>query len=254
MATIRWCPIFPKWDSYQPLTSNLPCLVFQSIFSTSRIMSSVAATIERCCNGVLRHGWRAALQAPAARGFTRTCGAGEIAQWCWAGKYGSNTLFVRVYVNWGWMVTGKIWRKPCVLQSIYTHTHFENRFRMMGWLAAAVAAVPGPKRVKKQPEETAFWYYFGWVRLFQEWPAQSVGCRWWFWLRCRGQVFLSLAPWPCDGSWSWDAAGKGHPNSLVAYQLKGKIHRWWIIFRGKTMDFQLYVSLPGWVWSMHLPL
>ena len=19
MATIRWCPIFPKWDSYQPL-------------------------------------------------------------------------------------------------------------------------------------------------------------------------------------------------------------------------------------------
>ena len=20
MATIRWCPIFPKWDSYQPLT------------------------------------------------------------------------------------------------------------------------------------------------------------------------------------------------------------------------------------------
>ena len=22
MATIRWCPIFPKWDSYQPLSSD----------------------------------------------------------------------------------------------------------------------------------------------------------------------------------------------------------------------------------------
>ena len=26
MATIRWCPIFPKWDSYQPLLPKLPTL------------------------------------------------------------------------------------------------------------------------------------------------------------------------------------------------------------------------------------
>ena len=29
MATIRWCPIFPKWDSYQPLKSD--CHLWQVI-------------------------------------------------------------------------------------------------------------------------------------------------------------------------------------------------------------------------------
>ena len=28
MATIRWCPIFPKWDSYQPLYIHDGCLMF----------------------------------------------------------------------------------------------------------------------------------------------------------------------------------------------------------------------------------
>jgi hypothetical protein len=31
MATIRWCPIFPKWDSYQPLTNCRSLLVTRSL-------------------------------------------------------------------------------------------------------------------------------------------------------------------------------------------------------------------------------
>ena len=33
MATIRWCPIFPKWDIYQPL--SIPCAAF--VFQTTAL-------------------------------------------------------------------------------------------------------------------------------------------------------------------------------------------------------------------------
>ena len=40
IATIRWCPIFPKWDSYQPLMNHHEPKIYQNMGSevSSRIL------------------------------------------------------------------------------------------------------------------------------------------------------------------------------------------------------------------------
>ena len=83
MATIRWCPIFPKWDSYQPLSHGLQkCLELWPFFEGK--------------NGASSMGWSCFWNPEIPKGLLSTIYPAWTAEG--AGEVGMKTIHLDIYI------------------------------------------------------------------------------------------------------------------------------------------------------------
>ena len=85
MAIIRWCPIYPKWDSYQPLNTPIP------ILNTSQMVPMWKFPETMVSNGVFFLGWDYSSKAWCLKWDLFILGW-AIARWSWElERYGEHT-------------------------------------------------------------------------------------------------------------------------------------------------------------------